>query len=75
MIGCNKSKPEELIEKSATLEEWKYKAERLWALLDDIDTYGDMFKPEQTPYFKAVDEKSRERHKILQSDGYKIINT
>ena len=74
-VGRNKSVVGCFVERSATLEEWKYKAESLWALLDDIDTFGDFYKPEHTEYFKAVDMKSRERHKILQSDGYKIINT
>lgn len=64
-----------LIEKPATLAEWKHKAEALWALLDDIDTYGDMFKPEHTSYVNAVDAKTRERFKHMESDGYFIVNT
>ncbi len=46
---------------------------RLWGLLDDIDTAGDAFKPDQTPYFKYVDKKSCERHGLYTSDGYEII--
>jgi hypothetical protein len=64
-----------MIEKPATLEEWKAKAEKLWAILDDIDTYGDMYKPEITAYFKAVNKKAAERFDVLQSDGYRILNT
>jgi len=61
-------------EKPATLDQWREKAENLWKLLDDIDTYGDMFKPEHTIYFKKVNEKANQRHDILSSDGYNIIN-
>lgn len=64
-----------LVEKEATLEEWKAKAEALWQLLDDIDTAGDMFKPEINPYFKYVNKKAAERFKQMESDGYRIINT
>jgi len=65
----------ELVEKRATLEEWKQKAEELWTLLDDISTAADMFKPEKTGYFKYVNGKCEERGKYLQSDGYIIVNT
>lgn len=64
----------ELVEKPATLEEWKTKAEALWALLDDIDTAGDVFKPEIGAYFRYVNRKSAERFQHMQSDGYRIIN-
>lgn len=32
--------------------------------LDDIDTAGDRFRPEQTPYFKYVADKCRENVKV-----------
>jgi len=70
----NKSGFENVKDKPATLEEWKEKAETLWQLLDDIDTYGDMYKPKIDGYFKAVNKKASERHKVLYSDGYKLIN-
>ena len=63
-----------MVEVPATLEQWKSKAEALWKLLDDVDTYGDMFKPEHTAYFKAVNYKLGERFKHMHSDGYVIIN-
>ena len=53
-------------------EEGKSIEERLWQLLDDIDTAGDMFKPEVTEYFKYVVKKSEERHKYLISDGFTL---
>ena len=53
--------------------DWEDCAKKLWGLLDDIDTYGDMFKPEITPYFKAVNNKASERHKLLRSNGYDLF--
>ncbi len=64
-----------LSEKPATLEEWKAKAEALWILLDDIDTAGDMYKPEINGYFKYINKKIAKRFRHMQSDGYEIINT
>jgi hypothetical protein len=64
-----------LVEMPATLEEWKAKAEALWTLLDDIDTYGDMYKPIRSPYFRAVNKKAQGRFAHMESDGHKIINT
>ena len=46
--------------------------EKLWQLLDDIDTASDMFKPEQTGFYKYVMAKAEERHKYLVSDGYTL---
>ncbi len=54
-------------------EEYKKIAEALWSLLDDIDTAGDMFKPEITNYFKYVNKKAAERFKYAKSDGYRIF--
>jgi rubrerythrin len=44
----------------------------LWKLLDDIDTAGDMFKPEINDYFRYINHKANERHKYLISDGYTL---
>ena len=57
------------------IERWKKKAEALWCLLDDIDTYGDMLKPKIDIYFKKVNQKAAERHKYLKSDGYNLSDT
>ncbi len=51
---------------------YKLIAHELWDLLDDIDTYGDMFKPEQGAYFRAVNRKVLKRFKYMTSDGYTI---
>jgi len=52
----------------------KYKelADNLWKLLDDISTAGDMFKPTDNSYVRYVNKKVEERHKYLESDGYKL---
>ena len=52
--------------------DWKECAEALWLLLDDIDTYGDMYHPEITAYFKAVNKKVARRFEWIVSDGYSL---
>ena len=49
------------------------RSEALWTLLDDIDTAGDVFKPIIDGYFKYVNQKTKERHQYLQSDGYSLF--
>ena len=53
--------------------DWKECAEALWGLLDDIDTYGDMYHPEITAYFKAVNKKAGKRFEWIISDGYSLL--
>ena len=46
--------------KDAARDAWQYQQERiekLLDLLDDIDTAGDMFKPEINDYFKYIQRK------------------
>lgn len=52
-------------------------AQKLWALLDDIDTYDDMIKPSSQKSLelyriKAL-EASYKRHDLLLSDGYELF--
>lgn len=51
-------------------------AEKLWNLLDDIDTASDIFKPQNEKsamaFYKYVMSKQTERHKYLKSDGYRL---
>ena len=54
---------------------WKSIAEKLWALLDDVDTAGDMFKPPINGFFKYVVRKAEQRHRYLRSDGYSLVLT
>lgn len=44
---------------------WQTIAEKLWKLLDDIDTLSDVHKPEQTEFYKAVMAKVNKRHTLL----------
>lgn len=46
---------------------------RLWSLLDDISTAGDMYKPEQNSYFKYVTRKCESRDGIISSDGHVLF--
>ena len=54
---------------------WKAIAEKLWTLLDDVDTAGDMFKPPINGFFEYVIGKSEQRHRYLRSDGYSLVLT
>ena len=54
---------------------WKQIAEELWQLLDDIDTFADMFHPDRTPYQRAVAAKAAKRFEFLESDGYDLFLT
>ena len=53
---------------------YKLIAERLWSLLDDIDTAFDHYKPDmQNNFVNYVNAKVRERHLYAQSkDGYNL---
>ena len=57
--------------------DWEGMAESLWALLDDIDTAGDMFKPGDIKsweaHFKYITMKHNKRFEIMSSDGYKLF--
>lgn len=46
--------------------------EVLWGLLDDIDTASDIFKPEQTKFYKYVMKITKKRFEHLSSDGYTL---
>lgn len=52
-------------------------AERLWSLLDDIDTASDMFKPRDEASYRRFYEyamrKTTERGKELESDGFRLF--
>ena len=51
---------------------WEAIARELWALLDDIDTAGDMFKPPINSHFKYVNMKAEQRFRVASSDGYEL---
>ena len=56
------------------LVQWKERAEKLWQLLDDIDTLSDIFKDnEPAGFHRAVLVRVAKRHKILESDGHHLF--
>jgi hypothetical protein len=59
------------------IEKLRTIAEKLWSLLDDIDTASDMFKPsDEVGYRKFYEYTMRrvgERQAILVSDGYDLF--
>jgi hypothetical protein len=61
----------QLIAFKESRERYRQEAERLWCLLDDIDTAEDMFKPEKNAHFKYVHKKHSARWDgPITSDGY-----
>ena len=46
---------------------------QLWCIIDDISTMGDIYKPEKTPYYIAVNKKVEEYSKYIFSDGYNLF--
>jgi len=59
----------------ARIIEVEAEAKRLWALLDDISSAGDQFKPEINGYFKAVNHNCDQRDGLFYSDGWNILLT
>lgn len=51
---------------------YKKIAIKLWNLLDDIDTAGNLYKPEMNEYFKSVCRKVSKRSVLMGSDGCKV---
>jgi len=58
-------------------DEMRVKAEALWALLDDISTASDIFKPNDEKSYKAfyryAIKQSEKRSIHFESDGYSIF--
>jgi hypothetical protein len=52
-------------------------ADKLWSLLDDIDTASDMFKPTDLEgyqaFYKYTMRRVAERFKHLEGDGYDLF--
>lgn len=48
---------------------------KLYKILDDISTAGDMFKPELQAFEKYVFKKIEDAGKLIVSDGYKLFYT
>jgi len=46
---------------------------KLYQIIDDISTAGDMFKPELQAFEKYVFKKIEDANKLIVSDGYKLF--
>ena len=57
---------------TAALRDLYANLEKLWGIIDDIDTYSDMAKGDDKFYRARVERKQKERFKVMQSDGYKL---
>ena len=47
-------------------------ADRLWSLLDDIDTADDIAKSNDAAYRKLVRNRAKARGLVLESDGFNL---
>jgi len=58
--------------------EERERAEKLWQLLDDIDTASDAIKPHDlvgfTQFYEYVLQQCEKRHQYLKSDGYTLTD-
>lgn len=53
-------------------EQWKCRAEKLWQLLDDIDTAGDQYKDDWVKLREFIWRMVARRGKILVSNGHTL---
>ena len=61
-------------EQSSRIASLEADRENLWKMLDNISTFGDMYKPEINGYFKAVNKECEKRSAIMYSpDGYILL--
>ena len=55
---------------------YKQAAERLWRLLDDVDTLTDVIKPTSLKgyisFYESAMVRVKRRHEVLVSDGYSL---
>ena len=58
------------------IEKLRAIAEKLWSILDDIDTLSDMVKPSDLggyiAFYTGTMYRCEKRGKILESDGYRL---
>ena len=59
--------------KDEEIDRLKSYIEKLWQIVDDIDTYGDMAKSDDALFRSLVEKKQKERWKLpISTDGYSI---
>lgn len=46
---------------------------KLYQIIDDIDTAGDMFKPPDSSYVKYIYNQIAKKNSLITSDGYKLF--
>ena len=64
----------EMKAKDEEIERLKSYIEKLWQIVDDIDTYGDMAKSNNAMFRSLVENKQKERWELpITTDGYKLI--
>jgi len=59
-------------DKADTKKAWRERAEKLWQLLDNIDTLDDSCKDSDAAYRNHSRKYLRARFEILTSDGYDL---
>ena len=60
--------------KDEEIERLKSYVDKLWQILDDIDTYGDMAKSDDVLFRSLVEKKQKERWELpITTDGYRLI--
>ena len=56
------------------IERLKSYVEKLWQIVDDIDTYGDMAKSDDAFFRRLVEKKQKQRWELpITTDGYRLI--
>ena len=64
----------QLKSKDEEIDRTKSYIEKLWQIIDDIDTYGDMAKSDDAMFRSLVENKQEERWELpITTDGYKLI--
>lgn len=61
------------LEELEDVKQLQHIAERLWSLLDDIDTISDMAKGDDQWYRKRVECVQSKRFDYVTSDGYDLF--
>lgn len=61
-----------LKDENMNAEKWERIARELWAILDDIDTASDIFKPIKNNFYNHSMNKVGQRWMLMGSDGYKL---
>ena len=65
---------EQLKAKDEEIERLKSYVDKLWQILDDIDTYGDMAKSDDGLFRSLVEKKQKKRWELpITTDGYRLI--